>query len=126
VKHDTSMESEKAKHDAPMESERATHDASMESERAKQDASMSVLRKDFEDKIKMTGLSRSTLLNSEWHAKHKGMSTFLVGFEEWKHFKVFVEAAFLGYSIDLNVTGEEIFITDFEKVCMVTMLESCA
>ena len=120
AKHDTSMESDKenhkniqhtmeskkSKHDTSMESEKAKHDTSMESERAKHDTSMLVLRKEFEDKIKMTGLSRLTLLNAEWHTNHKGMSNVLVGFEEWKHFKIFVKAAFHGYSIDVNVTGE--------------------
>ena len=109
AKRDTSMESDKENHkniQHTMESKKSKHDTSMESERAKHDTSMLVLRKEFEDKIKMTGLSRLTLLNAEWHTNHKGMSNVLVGFEEWKHFKIFVKAAFHGYSIDVNVTGE--------------------
>jgi hypothetical protein len=80
-----------------------------------------VIRAEFEEKVRMTGLSRLSILNPKWHAKYPHMCNYLFGFEKWDHFKAFVEAAFFECNVDVNVSGKG-FITPSEKICMCCMM----
>jgi hypothetical protein len=73
---------------------------------------------EFEREINMSGLTRRSILSTDWHAKNDYMSNHLFGFEKWDHFKCFVKCAF-GVCVDVKGKGP---IKPFEMICMCAMV----
>ena len=76
------------------------------------------MKLEFEKDVSMSGLTRRSILSSNWHAKYDYMSNHLFGFEKWDHFKCFVQCAF-GVSVDVDGKGP---IKPFEMICMCAMV----
>lgn len=92
-----------------------------EKDKAEYDKKVQQLCEDFECMAKTNGLNRKSLLSNEYHKKYYWMSSFLFGMD-WDEHKSFVEAAFHQHDVDINVTGEERRITNFEAINICTML----
>jgi hypothetical protein len=85
------------------------------------DKKVEQLRQDFECMVKSNGLSRQSLLSDEYHKKYYWMSAFLFGLD-WQQHKNFVKAAFHQHDVNVNVTGNDKYITNFEAINICTML----
>jgi hypothetical protein len=85
------------------------------------DKKVEQLRQDFESMVKTNGLNRKSILNNEYHKTYYWMSHFLFG-RDWEEHKNFIEAAFHQHDVDVNVTGAEKYITNFEAINICCML----
>eukprot|EP00956_Cyclotella_meneghiniana_P029761 scaffold73115_cov37-Cyclotella_meneghiniana.AAC.2 len=79
-------------------------------------------RDGFEREMRITGLTRKTILSPAWHKKHPLMANHLFGFEKWEYFKTIVKYAFVGHDIDTEYVKGEGDIAPLEKICMCIML----
>ena len=79
---------------------------------------MEEMRLEFQKDICMSGLTRRSILSSDWHAKYDYMSNHLFGFEKWEYFKCFVRCTF---NVDVDVIGTDTIIP-FEMICMCAMV----
>ena len=92
-----------------------------EKDKAEYEKKVQQLEEHFECMVETNGLNRKSLLSDEYHKKYSWMSSFLFGMD-WEEHKSFVEAAFHQHDVDINVTGGEKYITNFEAINICTML----